>query len=217
MVIVGAGPIGLAAVTNARLFGPAPIVVVDRETSRLDAAKSFGADGLVQPAGATAAVAEASGGLGAAVAIEAVGPPETFELYTRLVRPGGHVANIGVHGPPATLHPEQLWIKNVTITTGLVDTSSTPMLAAGRPEHEPVRHPPVRARRDGAGLRRLRPPTGQQRAEGGASPELTGARRRPRPVVTPHGRRSLHRPGLVPEGPSGTRTNGDRPCTHATS
>jgi alcohol dehydrogenase len=81
-------------------------------------------------------VAEASGGLGADVAIEAVGVPETFELCTRLVRPGGHVANVGVHGASATLHLEELWIKNITITTGLVDTSSTPMLlrmlAAGR-------------------------------------------------------------------------------------
>ncbi|EWT06532.1 alcohol dehydrogenase [Intrasporangium chromatireducens Q5-1] len=67
-------------------------------------------------------------GLGADVVIEAVGVPETFELCTRLVRPGGHVANVGVHGGPATLHLEDLWIKNVTITTGLVDTYSTPTL-----------------------------------------------------------------------------------------
>ena len=79
-----------------------------------------------------------TGGLGADVAIEAVGIPDTFELCTRVVRAGGTVANVGVHGAPATLHLEDLWIKNVTITTGLVDTSSTPrllsMLAAGRLE-----------------------------------------------------------------------------------
>ncbi|MEU5266956.1 alcohol dehydrogenase catalytic domain-containing protein, partial [Amycolatopsis sp. NPDC021455] len=136
VVIVGAGPIGLAAITSAQLFGPSTIIVVDKEPARLDAAKSFGADVLTRPGEAAAAVAEASGGLGADVAIEAVGVPETFELCTRLVRPGGHVANVGVHGAPATLHLEELWIKNVTITTGLVDTSSTPMLlrmlAAGR-------------------------------------------------------------------------------------
>jgi alcohol dehydrogenase len=136
VVIVGAGPIGLAAITNAQLFSPSTIIVVDKEPARLDAAKSFGADVLVQPGEAVAAVAEASGGLGADVAIEAVGIPETFELCTKLVRPGGHVANIGVHGAPATLHLEELWIKNITITTGLVDTASTPMLlrmlAAGR-------------------------------------------------------------------------------------
>lgn len=68
--------------------------------------------------------------------IEAVGVPEAFETCTRMVRPGGHVANVGVHGKPATLHLEDLWIKDVTLTTGLVDTYSTPMLlkmmAAGR-------------------------------------------------------------------------------------
>ena len=67
-------------------------------------------------------------GLGADVAIEAVGVPDTFELCTRLIRPGGRVANVGVHGTPATLHLEDLWIRNVTITTGLVDTYSTPTL-----------------------------------------------------------------------------------------
>ena len=75
-----------------------------------------------------AVVRELTGGLGADVAIEAVGVPDTFELATRLARPGGHIANIGVHGTPATLHLEELWIRNVTITTGLVDTYSTPTL-----------------------------------------------------------------------------------------
>ena len=136
VAIVGAGPIGLASITNAQLFGPSTIIVVDREPARLDAAKAFGADVLVQPGDAEAAVMQSSGGLGTDVAIEAVGIPETFELCTKLVRPGGHVANVGVHGAPVTLHLEDLWIRNVTITTGLVDTSSTPMLlrmlAAGR-------------------------------------------------------------------------------------
>src|SRR6185436_10963824 len=136
VVIVGAGPIGLAAITNAQLFSPCTIIVVDKEPARLDAAKSFGADLMVRPDEAAAAVAEASGGLGADVAIEAVGVPETFELCTRLVRPGGHVANVGVHGKPATLHLEDLWIRNITITTGLVDTFTTPtllrMVAAGQ-------------------------------------------------------------------------------------
>ena len=71
---------------------------------------------------------ELTGGLGADVAIEAVGVPETFELCTELVRPGGRVANVGVHGHPATLHLEKLWIRDVTITTGLVDTFTTPQL-----------------------------------------------------------------------------------------
>ncbi|MEO3859921.1 zinc-binding dehydrogenase [Acrocarpospora sp. B8E8] len=107
------------------------------QEARLQAAKNFGADVAIGAGtDAVAAVAELTGGLGADVAIEAVGVPETFELCTRLVRPGGHVANIGVHGKPATLHLEDLWIRNVTIITGLVDTYPTPtllsMIVAGR-------------------------------------------------------------------------------------
>jgi alcohol dehydrogenase len=138
VVIVGAGPIGLAAVVTARLYSPAHIVVIDKAESRLQAAKLFGADttvlaGVQEPLGVVQALTD---GLGADVVMEAVGTPQTFELCTTLVRPGGRVANIGVHGKPATLHLEDLWIRNVTITTGLVDTSSTPrlldMLVAGQ-------------------------------------------------------------------------------------
>jgi len=130
VAVVGAGPIGLAAIMGARMFSPSHIVAIDLADSRLDAAKQFGADvtvnnGREDPAAAIAALTD---GLGADVTIEAVGTPATFELAAALVRPGGHVANIGVHGEPATLHLEQLWIKDVTITTGLVDTSSTPTL-----------------------------------------------------------------------------------------
>ena len=137
VAIVGAGPIGLAAIKGARLFSPAHIVAIDLAKSRLDAAREFGADVVLPPTDAPLdAVRELTDGLGADVVIEAVGVPETFELCTELVRPGGHVANIGVHGKPATLHLESLWIKNVTITTGLVDTYSTPtllkMVAAGQ-------------------------------------------------------------------------------------
>ncbi|MBB1159504.1 MULTISPECIES: alcohol dehydrogenase catalytic domain-containing protein [Amycolatopsis] len=128
VAIVGAGPIGLAAITAARLYSPSSVIVIDKEPARLAAAKAAGADVTVQPSDAEAAVREAGGGLGADVAVEAVGVPETFELCAELVRPGGRVANIGVHGKPATLHLERLWIRDVTITTGLVDTSSTPML-----------------------------------------------------------------------------------------
>jgi len=137
VVIVGAGPIGLAAILTARLYSPSHIVVIDQAESRLQAAKQFGADTTLRPeAGVPEAVLALTGGLGADVVIEAVGVPETFELCTALVRPGGRVANIGVHGKPATLHLEDLWIRNVTITTGLVDTYSTPtllgMLGAGQ-------------------------------------------------------------------------------------
>ena len=134
--VVGAGPIGLAAITTARLFSPSQIIAIDPAASRLDAAKRFGADVAIRPSDDPAAVVRGlTDGLGANVAIEAVGVPESFELCTDLVRAGGHVANVGVHGTPVTLHLETLWIKNVTITTGLVDTYSTPelltMLARG--------------------------------------------------------------------------------------
>ncbi|MFJ8942852.1 zinc-dependent alcohol dehydrogenase family protein [Streptomyces sp. NPDC102395] len=137
VAVVGAGPIGLAAIVTARLLAPERIVAVDLAASRLEAARRLGAD-AVADAGEDPEqlIADLTDGLGADVAIEAVGAPESFELCTRMVRPGGHVANIGVHGRPATLHLEDLWIKNVTITTGLVDTHSTPtllrMAAAGR-------------------------------------------------------------------------------------
>ncbi|MCI4065934.1 zinc-dependent alcohol dehydrogenase family protein [Micromonospora sp. R77] len=129
VVVVGAGPIGLAAILTAKLYSPTHIVVVDKAQSRLDAAKQFGADVTVLADGdPLAAVHRLTDGLGADVVIEAVGTPATFELCTTLVRPGGRVANIGVHGKPATLHLEQLWIRDVTVTTGLVDTRTTPKL-----------------------------------------------------------------------------------------
>jgi alcohol dehydrogenase len=128
VVIVGVGPIGLAAIVGARLYSPSHIVAIDLAESRRDAAKQFGADVVVDPAreDAIAVVGDLTDGLGADVAIEAVGSPAAFELTASLARPGGHVANVGVHGEPSTLHLEQLWIKDVTITTGLVDTYSTP-------------------------------------------------------------------------------------------
>jgi alcohol dehydrogenase len=130
VAIVGAGPIGLSAIMGAGLFSPGHIVAIDLADARLEAAKRFGADltvnnGREDPVAAVRALTD---GLGADVAIEAVGVPQTFELCTELVRPGGHVANIGVHGVPATLHLETLWARNVTVTTGLVDTYSTPTL-----------------------------------------------------------------------------------------
>ncbi|MFE9994795.1 alcohol dehydrogenase catalytic domain-containing protein [Streptomyces avermitilis] len=136
VVVVGAGPVGLAAVATSRLYTPEKIIAVDLAPARLDAAKRLGADAVaVAGEEAEPLVADLTLGLGADVVIEAVGVPETFEMCTRMVRPGGHVANVGVHGKPAALHLEDLWIKNVTITTGLVDTRSTPtllrMMAAG--------------------------------------------------------------------------------------
>ena len=130
VAIVGAGPIGLAAITGSRLFSPSHIVAIDKADTRLEAAKKFGADVVVNNShqDPLEVIRELTDGLGADVAIEAVGVPATFELCTRLIRPGGHIANIGVHGEPATLHLEDLWIKNITITTGLVDAYATSTL-----------------------------------------------------------------------------------------
>jgi len=130
VAVVGAGPIGLSAILTAQLFSPSQIVAIDIADARLEAAKQFGATSLInnEREDAEAVIAEMTAGLGADVTIEAVGTPETFELCARLVRSGGRVANVGVHGKPAALHLEDLWIKDVTITTGLVDGYSTPTL-----------------------------------------------------------------------------------------
>lgn len=129
VVIVGAGPIGLAAVLTARLFSPVRVVVVDPAGSRRKLALAMGADAAYADAGDLRADLDSwTEGLGADVAIEAVGIPAAFETCVDLVRPGGRVANVGVHGAPATLHLERIWIRNLTITTGLVDTRTTPLL-----------------------------------------------------------------------------------------
>jgi alcohol dehydrogenase len=130
VAVVGAGPIGLSAITGAKLFSPATIIAIDLTESRLEAAKRFGANLTFNNSrqDAVAYVQSLTDGLGVDVAIEAVGVPATFELCTALVRPGGRVANIGVHGTSATLHLESLWIRDITITTGLVDTFATPTL-----------------------------------------------------------------------------------------
>lgn len=129
VAVVGAGPIGLAAITAAQLFSPAHVVAVDISTRRLEAAKQFGAShAVLAGSDPQTLVFELTNGLGADVVIEAVGVPDSFEMCTQLVRAGGRVANVGVHGKPVTLHLETLWSKNVTITTGLVDTYSTPVL-----------------------------------------------------------------------------------------
>ncbi len=143
VAIVGAGPIGLATVMTAKLFTPGKVVAIDLADARLAKALEFGADVVVNNGSedAVARVLELTGGLGADVAVEAVGVPETFELCAELIRPGGRLANVGVHGHPATLHLERLWIRDVLITTGLVDTSTTPkllrLIAEGRLDPTP--------------------------------------------------------------------------------
>src|SRR3954452_5418752 len=137
LVVVGAGPLGLATIMTAKLFRTPRIVAVRLADARLEKAREFGADVVINNGrvDAIAEIMELTGGLGADLAVEAVGVPETFELCTALVRPGGRVANVGVHGHSATLHLETLWIRDVTITTGLVDTFTTPKLLKLIEEH----------------------------------------------------------------------------------
>ncbi len=133
VAIVGAGPIGLAALLTAQFYGPASIVMIDLDDKRLDVAKAFGASALINSTdgGAVQRVMDLTGGQGVDVAIEAVGAPATFDICQAILAPGGRLANVGVHGKPVTLHLEKLWDRNVTITTRLVDTSTTPLLLKG--------------------------------------------------------------------------------------
>ncbi len=130
VAVIGSGPIGLSAIMGARMFSPSHVIAIDLADSRLEAAKRFGADVLVNNSRQDPAdvVRSMTDGLGADVTIEAVGVPASFELAVQLARPGGRIANIGVHGEPATLHLEEQWIRDITITTGLVDAYSTPTL-----------------------------------------------------------------------------------------
>jgi alcohol dehydrogenase len=131
IAVVGAGPVGLAAMMTAAIAGAGRIIAVDLAASRLKHAKDFGATHTVTGGDdAEQQILDLTDGEGVDVAMEAVGLPATFDLCTRVVRPGGTVANIGVHGAPTTLHLEDLWIKNITITTGLVSGSTIPTLLA---------------------------------------------------------------------------------------
>ena len=130
VAIVGAGPIGLAALLTAQFYSPAQIIMVDTNAARLEVASRLGATACIDASGegAVAAVKRLTDGVGVDCVIEAVGVPATFELCQQLVAPGGVIANIGVHGVKADLHLETLWSQNIAITTRLVDTVSTPML-----------------------------------------------------------------------------------------
>jgi alcohol dehydrogenase len=130
VAIVGAGPIGLAALLTAQFYSPAQILMIDLDDYRLEVAKRFGATAGINSANGepAEAVMKMTGGRGVDTAIEAVGIPQTFELCEKIVAPGGTIANIGVHGTKVDLHLEHLWDRNITITTRLVDTVSTPML-----------------------------------------------------------------------------------------
>lgn len=130
VAIVGSGPIGLAALLTAEFYTPSQIIMIDVDDNRLEVAKSFGATTIINnntedPIKKVMALTDKKG---VDTAIEAVGIPSTFELCQSLVAPGGVIANIGVHGKSVELHLETLWARNITITTRLVDTVTTPML-----------------------------------------------------------------------------------------
>ncbi|GAA4141458.1 zinc-dependent alcohol dehydrogenase family protein [Leifsonia shinshuensis] len=130
VAVVGAGPVGLAAVMTAQLYGPSQVVAIDLDDARLARAADFGATHTVNSGHADwkEQVLALTDGAGVDVAIEAVGIPQTFTMAVDIVRPGGHVANIGVHGKPVELALNRLWIRNITISTGLVNTNTLGML-----------------------------------------------------------------------------------------
>jgi len=138
IAIVGAGPVGLAALLTAQFYTPGEIIMIDLDDSRLEVARRFGATKVLNSTREQAVekIKELTGNKGVDCAIEAVGIPATFELCESIIAPGGHIANIGVHGKSVNLHLETLWAQNITITTRLVDTVTTPMLlktvAAGK-------------------------------------------------------------------------------------
>ena len=130
VAVVGAGPVGLAAIATAGLYGAATIIAVDLDGNRLEKSRGFGATHVVLSGDSNwkEQVLGLTDGQGVDVAIEAVGIPATFSMCTEIVRPGGNVANVGVHGKPVELHMEDLWIKNISISMGLVNANTTPML-----------------------------------------------------------------------------------------
>ena len=130
IAIVGAGPIGLAALLTARLYSPSAVLMIDVDANRLQVSQRLGATSVVNSAteDVVARVLDLTGGAGVDLAIEAVGTPSAFETCQALVAVGGRIANIGVHGTPVPLHLEKLWDRNIAITTRLVDTVTTPLL-----------------------------------------------------------------------------------------
>jgi alcohol dehydrogenase len=130
VAVVGAGPVGLAVISTAGLYGASRIIAIDLDANRVEEAKKFGATDGVDPAAANwkDQVLALTDGWGVDVAVEAVGVPDTFQMCTQIVRPGGRVANVGVHGKPVELQLQDLWIHNITISMGLVNANTTPML-----------------------------------------------------------------------------------------
>jgi len=138
VAVIGSGPVGLSAVMTSRLYGPSKIIAIDLDDSRLKRASDFGATDSVNSGDADwkEQVMALTDGQGVDVAIEAVGTPLTFTMATEVVRPGGHVANIGVHGKPVDLALNELWIRNIDISMGLVNTNTLGMLLKLVAEHQ---------------------------------------------------------------------------------
>jgi alcohol dehydrogenase len=130
IAIVGAGPIGLAVLLTAQFYSPASVCMIDLDDNRLAVGKRLGATAVINSGdgNAVARMMELTGGAGVDVAVEAVGTPATFDICQAILAPGGRLANVGVHGKPATLHLEKLWDRNISLTTRLVDTVTLPML-----------------------------------------------------------------------------------------
>lgn len=130
VVIVGAGPVGMAALLTAQFYSPAMLIMVDGDSNRLEVATRFGATHVIdiKTQNAVERIFELTDGVGVDVAIEAVGIPASFDTCQSVIAPGGNIANVGVHGQSVELHLEKLWIQNVNISTGLVNTNTTPML-----------------------------------------------------------------------------------------
>jgi alcohol dehydrogenase len=138
VAVIGSGPVGLSAVMTARLYGPSKIIAIDLDNARLERASDFGATDTVNSGDPNwkDQVLALTDGLGVDVAIEAVGIPDTFTMATVIVRPGGNVANIGVHGKSVDLALNELWIKNIDISMGLVNTNTLGMLLKLVAEHK---------------------------------------------------------------------------------
>jgi alcohol dehydrogenase len=130
VAIIGAGPIGLAALLTAQFYSPAAIIMVDNDNNRLEVAKKLGATQVIlnDLGNAAEKIMALTGNQGVDVAIEAVGIPASFDVCQAIVAAGGHIANVGVHGKPVQLNLDKLWAQNITLTTRLVDTVTTPML-----------------------------------------------------------------------------------------
>ena len=174
VAIVGAGPVGLAVLLTAQFYSPAAIFMIDLDDKRLAVAKKFGATTLINSADGHAAhhVMELTEGAGVDVAIEAVGIPATFDICQAIVAAGGRIANVGVHGKPVELHMEKLWDRNISLTTRLVDTVTTPMLLkvvrSGKLQPEQARHSSLRDERHHEGVRHVWKRGKRGRAQGGS-------------------------------------------------